>query len=74
MEVNEALMELEFEEDPALKTKVNGLINQLESDLEKEVDKLVNHYDQATVSPEELSLLKDYYLKKRYLLRLRGKI
>jgi molecular chaperone HscB len=74
MEVNEALMELEFEEDPALKTKVNGLIDQLESDLEKEVDKLVNHYDQATVSPEELSLLKDYYLKKRYLLRLRGKI
>ncbi|WP_173021344.1 Fe-S protein assembly co-chaperone HscB [Lewinella sp. W8] len=74
MEVNEALMELEFDDDPAVKTKVNALIDQLENDLEQEVEGLVNHYDQATVSPEELSRLKDYYLKKRYLLRLRGKI
>lgn len=74
MEVNEALMELEFEDDPAAKSRVEGLIDQLENGLEAEVADLLNHYDQDTVSPGELSRLKDYYLKKRYLLRLRGKI
>lgn len=74
MEVNEALMELEFEDDPSAREKVTGLIDQLEKDLEESVANLINQYDDATVSPEELEKLKDFYLKKRYLLRLRGKI
>ncbi len=74
MEVNEALMELEFDDDPAAREKVNSLINALAADLEQSVAELINQYDDATVSPESLEQLKDYYLKKRYLLRLRGKI
>ncbi|MEM9259904.1 MAG: iron-sulfur cluster co-chaperone HscB C-terminal domain-containing protein, partial [Bacteroidota bacterium] len=72
MEVNEALMELEFDEDPATREKVEQLIDGLEADLGRSVAELINHYDDTTVSSAELDQLKDYYLKKRYLLRLKG--
>ncbi|NJB85682.1 molecular chaperone HscB [Lewinella marina] len=74
MEVNEALMELEFEDDPSVRLKVTGLIDQLEADLDREVAPILESYDDETVSPQELEQLKDYYLKRRYLLRLREKI
>ena len=74
MEVNEALMELEFEDDPMTRLKVTGLIDQLEADLRSEVAQVYDTYDDATATPDQLQLLKDYYLKRRYLLRLREKI
>ena len=74
MEVNEALMELEFEDDPVVREKVTGLIDQLEGDLDREVATTVDGYDDATAGEDELTALKDYYLKRRYLLRLREKI
>ena len=74
MEVNEALMELEFEDDPMLRLKVTGLIDQLEADLRNEVAQVYDTYDDATATPDQLQLLKEYYLKRRYLLRLREKI
>ncbi|MCP9237326.1 iron-sulfur cluster co-chaperone HscB C-terminal domain-containing protein [Lewinella sp. JB7] len=74
MEVNEALMELEFENDPSVRLKVTGLVDQLESDLQEEVHNILTNYDDATASDAELTALKNYYLKRRYLLRLREKI
>lgn len=73
MEINEALMELEFDNDPMARQKVEALITQLESDLRQSVSTLINNYDDSTVSTAELEQLKDYYLKRRYLLRLRNK-
>ena len=74
MEVNEALMELEFEDDPIVREKVTALIDQLDADLRKEVAGTLESYNDATVTEEQLEALKDYYLKRRYLLRLREKI
>ncbi len=74
MEVNEALMELEFEDDPAARQKLEGLIAQLEADLDREVAPVIDHYDDNAAEAEQLTALKDYYLKRRYLLRLREKI
>lgn len=74
MEVNEALMELEFDDDPSTRLKINGLIDGLEKDLEAEVAGLIADYNDEQVTEEELGRLKDYYLKRRYLLRLRDKI
>lgn len=74
MEVNEALMELEFEDDPAVRQKVVALIDQLEADLDAGVRSIVDNYDNASAGDAELNALKDYYLKRRYLLRLREKI
>jgi molecular chaperone HscB len=74
MEVNEALMELEFDDDPASRQRVTALISQLETDLRAGVGDLLANYDDRTATPAELERLKDYYLKRRYLLRLREKI
>ena len=73
MEINEALMELEFEDDPLVRQKVTGLIDKLEADLDESVADIIKHYDDATVSEANLGKLKDYYLKRRYLRRLRSK-
>lgn len=74
MEVNEALMELEFEDDPSVRLKVTGLIDQLDADLRREVADILENYNDDTATQAELDQLKDYYLKRRYLLRLREKI
>jgi molecular chaperone HscB len=71
MDINEALMELQFDDDPAARTKVDGMINGLEADFDRDVADVLNHYDDATVSEADLGKLKDYYLKKRYLRRLK---
>jgi molecular chaperone HscB len=74
MEVNEALMELEFEDDPSVRLKVTGLIDQLDADLRRDVADTLENYDDDKATQAELDQLKDYYLKRRYLLRLREKI
>ena len=74
MEVNEALMELEFEDDPMARQRVEGLITQLEADLRREAGPALDHYDDATATEAQLTTLRDYYLKRRYLLRLKNKI
>ncbi|MEL6275153.1 MAG: Fe-S protein assembly co-chaperone HscB [Bacteroidota bacterium] len=74
MEVNEALMELEFGEDPNLKEKTLQTIESLEQDLTKSVQSVLEDYDDEMVTEAELNQLRDYYLKRRYLLRIREKI
>jgi len=71
MDINEALMELQFDEDPAAKAKIEAMIAELEAGFHADVAKLLNQYDDATVSDADLEKLKDYYLKKRYLRRLK---
>jgi molecular chaperone HscB len=71
MDINEALMELQFDEDPVARTKIDAMIGALEADFHADVADLLNHYADATVSATDLEKLKDYYLKKRYLRRLK---
>lgn len=74
MDLNEALMELEFNPTPATKEAAQKRIADLENQLTASVGPVLDDYDDATATESELAALRDYYLKKRYLLRLRGKI
>ena len=74
MEVNEALMELEFDDDPLARQKVTGLIEQLEAGLDADYRTLADEYAERQDDGAILSGLRDYYLKKRYLLRLRENV
>jgi molecular chaperone HscB len=73
MEVNEALMELEFDDDPTARARIDSMVNELEAGFRTEVGDLLENYDDATTNEGELQRLKDYYLKKRYLLRLKNR-
>ncbi|NJL76149.1 MAG: Fe-S protein assembly co-chaperone HscB [Saprospiraceae bacterium] len=66
MDINEGLMELEFEFDAA---KFNTIIEELER-LEKELYQDIAPIVEA-FNPEKLEIVKKYYLKKKYLLRIR---
>jgi len=71
MELNESLMELEFDDAPGIRAQVAEQIAALETALQTEIEPLLKHYDDQSVSPETLVFLKNFYLKRRYLLRIK---
>jgi molecular chaperone HscB len=74
MEINEQLMELETGADTealdqtVLKTK--ELLNQIH----KDVEPIVENYQEGVTTEEELLQVKSYYYKKKYLQRILDKI
>ena len=73
MELNEQLMELEFEPDPAIVTRVESEVNELNDTLEAGIEPVLAGYEQLPTGarPDALTQVRTYYLKKRYLLRIR---
>jgi len=71
MEVNEALMELEFDFDAEQFTSLQDMLAAKEADLYKQVQPILESYENGVSSNTELESVKSYYYKKRYLLRIR---
>ena len=71
MDINETLMELEFDFDPA---KYQTILNDLDSytqQLEKSVEPYLAKSLQDADLKDTLTFVKNFYLKKRYLLRIK---
>lgn len=68
MEVNEALMDAEGEED---KIKIKQVIDNLQREIYESVEKIVESYKEGVTSKEELLQVKEYYYKKKYIDRVR---
>ena len=73
MEVNEALMELEFEPDTTVLENTAKQISTIEEGLKVELDSLTAMFgDQNEDDKESLLLrIKDIYYRQKYLLRIR---
>ncbi len=73
MDVNEALMELQFEPDASKLEEVKGEIDQVEKGLEDELSNLTSSFDTQDPDQQEQALLaiKDLYYRNKYLLRIR---
>ncbi len=71
MELNETLAELEFEPNPEKLKKVTQDVDILEQTLDNQVNTQLHHWSIETNQPGDLEKLQDYFLKKRYLLRIR---
>lgn len=71
MDINEVLMELEFDFDKAKYAEALEQVKAQESSIYEEVADLIKNYDDEKTTDAELSAIKDFYLKKRYLLRIR---
>lgn len=74
MEINESLMELEFDFDEEKYREVLQEIDNQERVIYAEAAAIIENYDDKKTTAQELSLVKDYYLKKKYLLRIRENI
>ena len=73
MDINEALMELEFDPDPTIKEKVTLSIRSLEEELNKEGQAAMDAWDEDQ-EDGFLTVVRDYYLKMKYLSRIKEKI
>ena len=71
MDINENLMELEFDFDQSNFDKVQNDLKSLETTLLEEVNPFIENYDDTAPKEEELNAIKNYFLKKRYLLRIK---
>ncbi|WP_205504330.1 iron-sulfur cluster co-chaperone HscB C-terminal domain-containing protein [Rufibacter psychrotolerans] len=76
MELNEQLMELEMDPDPLQYKIVSDQTMQLEGELKAEIWPVLEKY--PTLPPEAqseaLKQVKNYYLKRRYLLRIQDSL
>lgn len=73
MEVNEALMDLQFDPDPERLSQVKQEIDNIEASLNQESATLAASYDQQDPAAQESTLLaiKDLYYRSKYLYRIR---
>ncbi|MEO0778490.1 MAG: Fe-S protein assembly co-chaperone HscB [Bacteroidota bacterium] len=71
MDLNETLMELEFDYDAAAYERVRGEVAALEEALWRAIAPRVVAYRGEAGQAADLEAIKNYYLKKRYLLRIR---
>ncbi|TGE25346.1 Fe-S protein assembly co-chaperone HscB [Hymenobacter aquaticus] len=72
MDLNEQLMELEFEPDPAIVQRVTQETQDLTATLDAGIASVLAGYEglPVDVRPQALQQIRTYYLKKRYLLRI----
>ncbi len=70
MDINEALMELEFDFDDSRFQATKLQAREQELRLEQSISTLKETYDDKKITQAELFQLKDYYFKRRYLLRI----
>ncbi len=76
MEVNEALMELEFDQDEEKSNVVRNEVAQIEKSLLSQLEALTTSYDNND-GPDSESLLKsikDLYYRNKYLIRIKEKM
>ncbi len=73
MEVNESLMELEFDKDPETLEKVSSEVADVENNMSAELNEITAAYGSQSIAEKEASLLKikDLYYRQKYLLRIR---
>ena len=72
MEVNEALMEMEFDADPTKLEAVKSQTEQIAKELDNELKTLTTTFDQGDGNQEEiLKAVKDIYYRNKYLWRIK---
>jgi len=71
MDINEALMELEFDFNPGRFEATQSSIQQLERELNDAVRPELMAYDTGQDTERALVRIRDYYFKKKYLLRIK---
>jgi len=73
MDVNEALMDLQFDPDATRLAQVRAEIDGIESSLNQELESLAAAYDQQNTEAQDKTLLeiKDVYYRSKYLYRIR---
>ena len=70
MDINENLMELELDPDPERYAQTLAAVKTLETNLLAEVQPVLGTYSASDSNDTALLAVRDYFLKRRYLLRI----
>ena len=70
MDINEALMEPEFEPDADAVSELKTKVQSIESQLFAKIKPIIDQADANDTPQYDLEKVKNFYLKKRYLLRI----
>lgn len=73
MELNEALMELQMDEDASAREKVRSELDRITASISKEGKDAMQAWDEDQESTY-LDTVRDYYLKKKYLRRIEERL
>ena len=73
MDLNESVMELQFDYEESKAIPIMREIEDLQSSMESEVSSIMQAFSDNQ-DPSTLAPVKDYYLKSKYLMRLRDNI
>jgi molecular chaperone HscB len=70
MEINEALMELEFEPDAQAIARIRAQVQEVQHTLDTALQNLLQHHDREPGNQALLAEAKDIYYRKKYVLRI----
>jgi molecular chaperone HscB len=70
MDINEAIMELEFDPDVAAAERVKNDVQLIDNQLLADIKPVLDSYQDGETSKAELEKVKIFFLKKRYLFRI----
>ena len=70
MDINESLMDLEFDYDPERYEAALHSVADMQQTLDRQIEPVLNSWTE-TDGTGPLTAVRDYFLKKRYLLRIR---
>lgn len=75
MDVNEALMDLEFEPDAEKLTQVKNDVDSIEKQLESELKNSLQQFDENPEGSEPLfPVIKDLFYRQKYIARIRERL
>ena len=70
LELSEQMMEAKAEDDANALSSVEQTINNVQTELYKDVKEIIEYYKEGITTRAELLQVKDYYYKKKYLTRI----
>lgn len=70
MDFNEKLMDVQMEGDLSKLEELKSELKVIEDSLYSGVSSIIESYKQEKITEEELAKLKDYFFKRKYLLRI----
>lgn len=74
MDINELLMEYKMDQESRIKEDITGRLSELKSNLKNTIEKVLLELDFQKADKKQLELIKDYYLKSKYLKRIESNL
>ncbi|NJN78059.1 MAG: hypothetical protein HC803_06755 [Saprospiraceae bacterium] len=74
MDINEVLMELEFDFEMTTYETAKKQVDDLDNDIYQDIKSTLENYDDETTSTTDLEKIKNFYFKRKYLLRIQNNL